>query len=432
MCLLDSLDESINHERTPMIKHLLLLISLIALSLSPAPAQDDARRDRAVFQQHKNEFMDEIERQADAYGKTKEAPAADLRVDFSAFKAPASVSQFTTAWHTPPISQGLSGMCWCFSTTSFFESEIHRLTGREVKLSELYTVYWEYVEKARRFVRERGNSEFGEGSESNAVTRIWQQYGVVPASAYNGLLPGQTVYDHRALYKEMRAYLGSVKAGNAWNEEEVLGTIRSILNRYCGAPPATVTVEGRTMTPRDYLTSVLKLKLDDYVEIMSLMEKPYYRMVEYEVPDNWWHSSDYLNVPLDEFMRVVKAAIRKGYTFAIGGDTSEPGLEGHAGLAVIPTFDIPSRYIDESAREFRFRNRTTTDDHGIHVVGYATAGGQDWFLIKDSGSGSRNNPHKGYYFYNEDYVKLKMMGFTVHKDMVRDLLQKVAVEQPKQ
>jgi bleomycin hydrolase len=115
----------------------------------------------------------------------------------------------------------------------------------------------------------------------------------------------------------------------------------------------------------------------------------------------------------------------------IGGDTSEPGLEGHAGIAVIPTFDIPAAFIDESARQFRFTNKTTTDDHGIHVVGCTTVEGSDWFLIKDSGSGSRNNAHRGYYFYREDYIKLKMMGLTVHRDMASDLLKKVAAEQQK-
>jgi len=49
-------------------------------------------------------------------------------------------------------------------------------------------------------------------------------------------------------------------------------------------------------------------------------------------------------------------------------------------------------------------------------------------LIKDSSSGSRNNaenaPEFGFYFFHEDYVKLKMMGFTIHKDAVKDLLKK--------
>jgi len=57
-------------------------------------------------------------------------------------------------------------------------------------------------------------------------------------------------------------------------------------------------------------------------------------------------------------------------------------------------------------------------------VGYLEKDGKDWYLIKDSGSGSRNNPHPGYYFYSEDYVKLKMLGITVHKDFVKDLLKK--------
>jgi bleomycin hydrolase len=167
-------------------------------------------------------------------------------------------------------------MCWCFATTSYFESEIYRLSKRQIKLSELYTVYWEYVEKARRFVRERGKSAFGEGSEANAVTRIWKMYGIVPAAAYTGLRPGQKFHDHTAMVKEMREYLLSLKSSNAWNEEEVLSTIRSILNHYIGEPPAKVTVDGNTLTPREYLAKIVRLNLDDYINIMSLMEKPYY------------------------------------------------------------------------------------------------------------------------------------------------------------
>ena len=95
---------------------------------------------------------------------------------------------------------------------------------------------------------------------------------------------------------------------------------------------------------------------------------------------------------------------------------------------MIPDFDIPSQYINDDARQFRFSNETTTDDHGIHLVGYCQRNGKDWYLIKDSGSGSRNNdpnaPEFGYYFFHEDYVKLKMMDFTVHKDAVKDILGK--------
>ena len=49
--------------------------------------------------------------------------------------------------------------------------------------------------------------------------------------------------------------------------------------------------------------------------------------------------------------------------------------------------------------------------------------GQDWFLIKDSGSGSRNGANKGYYFYHENYIKLKMMDFVVHKNAVKGMIE---------
>jgi bleomycin hydrolase len=399
-----------------------LLVKVLLLTVAIGAVAQPERRDHSRFIVPRGGFLDTIRASAAAFKAAPAKPGRELRLDFSTIAAPASPGEFTSIWHTPPVSQGLSGMCWCFSATSYYESEMHRLSGRSIKLSELYTVYWEYVEKARRFVRERGASEFGEGSEANAVPRIWKQYGIVPADAYTGLRPGQRFHDHEALYEEMRGYLDSVKKEHAWNEEVVIATIRSILDHALGAPPSGVAVEGKTLTPKEYLAQVVRLHLDDYVEILSLLEKPYYQKVELEVPDNWWHSAEYYNVPLDVFMGIIRKVVRARQGVCIGGDTSEPGLFGEAGLAVVPTFDIPPAYIDDHARQFRFSNHTTADDHGIHVVGYTVKNGAEWYLIKDSGSGSRNNSHPGYYFYHEDYVKLKMLGFTVHRSLVEDVL----------
>ena len=406
------------------MKRVMQTIVLAILIVSAGSAQVE-RRDKGGFVVPKNEFLDSVEAEAARFNAKPQEVKKEFEMDFSGIAYPTSVGEFTQYWHNKPIPQALTGTCWCFSATSFFESEIYRLTKRELKLSEMYVVYWEYVEKARRFVRERGNSAFAEGSEANAVRLIWKQYGIIPESAYTGLLPGQKYHDHTKLFQEMYAYLQSVKKANAWNEDEVSGTIKSILNHYLGEPPSKVIVDGKSMTPKEYLENVVRLNLDDYVDVMSLMEKPYYQSVEYAVPDNWWHSKDYLNVPLSDYMNAIKGAIRNGYTVCIGGDYSEPGYNGHLAIAVVPTFDIPSSYIDESARQFRFSNKTSTDDHGLHMVGYLHKNGKDWYLIKDSASSSRNSAHPGYYFYSEDYVKLKVLDFMVAKSAVRDLLSKV-------
>lgn len=396
-----------------------LLIPLLAAGGMQPVFSQATLHDTIVFTAPQKGFLDKIKAEAERFASPATPEKKQLHPDFTAFHPPAR-EEFKEVWHNPPVSQGLSGMCWCFSTTSYFESEIARLTGRHIKLSELFTVYWEYVEKARGFVRSRGVSTFGEGSEQNAVTRIWKAYGVVRGEDYTGLMPGQEFHDHGALYSELNSYLQSVKAAHAWNEDVVVATVRSILDQRIGRVPEKITVEGKAMTPVQYFKEVVRLNLDDYVDVMSFKEKPSFQFGEYEVADNWWHNTDYFNVPLDKFIALAKAAPAKGYSVCIGGDTSEPGLEGHAGIAVIPTFDIPSAYIDENARQFRFSNGTSGDDHGIHIVGSAEKEGATWFLIKDSGAGARNNSHPGYYFYHEDFVKLKMLTLFVHKQIARE------------
>jgi bleomycin hydrolase len=356
-------------------------------------------------------------------------PGKNFAVDLSSTSLPNKVDLYKTQqWRNPPLSQGNTGTCWCFSTTSFFESEVYRINKLQVKLSEMYTVYWEFVEKAARYIHERGNSAFDEGSEANAVTRIWKKYGIVPEDDYSGLTDGRKYHNHDAMLTELKGYLESLKKNSAWDEDAVMTTVKSIMNHYMGVPPSEVTINGQKVTPLQYLKEIIKINPDDYVDILSYTQQPFYKQVEYEVGDNWWHSSDYYNVPLDVFMAALKNAVRKGYTLAIGGDVSEPGFDRTTQCAVVPDFDIPSAYINDDARQFRFSNHTTTDDHGLHLVGYLEKDGKDWYLVKDSGSGSRNNDPNakefGYYFFSEDYVKLKMMDFMVHKDAVKDILAK--------
>lgn len=398
-----------------------ILFFTFCFSLSIIYAQD---KNKGIFTEPKPGYYDEILKNINEFQNPPKEKKQYFKLDFTGMDIPKSKEEFKSFWHNDPISQGQTGTCWSFSTTSFFESEVYRLTGKEVSLSPIYTAYWEYVEKAKEFIRTRGKSLFEEGSEANAVSRIYREYGIVPANVCSGLLPGQLSHDHSKLINEMKSYLESVKTTNAWDEKEVVEVIKSILNHYLGEMPTEVVADGNKYTPKEYLNNYLKLNMDDYVDVLSYMQKPYWQQVEYEVPDNWWHNKDYFNVPLDDFMTILKNAIKNGYTLAIGGDVSEAGYDSWTKCAVVPTFDIPSEYIDENARQFRFSNQTTTDDHGIHLVGYKELDGTTWFLIKDSGAGSRNTGDKGYYFYHEDYVKLKIMDFMVHKDMFKDYLSK--------
>jgi bleomycin hydrolase len=389
-------------------------------------------KDKAVFIVPKPGFYQNSILKDDREVKEQITPLKENKVfgvDLSGYQLPNKVELYKNQqWHNPPVSQGNTNTCWCFSTTSFLESEVYRINKMKVKLSEMYTVYWEYVEKTRRFIQERGNSAFEEGSEANAVTRMWKKYGIIPESDYTGLPVSRKFHNSEEMITEMKAYLQSLKANSAWDEEAAVATIKSIMKHYMGEPPSEILVDGKKMSPLQYLHDVIRINPDDYVDILSYEQEPFYKHVEYKVPDNWWHSTDYCNVPLNIFMETLKKVVRNGYTVSIGGDVSEPGFDRKTQCAIVPDFDIPSAYINDDARQFRFSNETTTDDHGIHLVGYLEKDGKDWYLIKDSGSGSRNNDPDasefGYYFFSDDYVKLKMMDYLVDKDAVKDLLEK--------
>ena len=193
----------------------------------------------------------------------------------------------------------------------FIESEAYRITGVQVKLSEMYFVYWEYVERAKYFVKTRGEMYFAEGSEANAVIKNMKLYGAVPASAYSGKLKGQKHHDHEAMEKELSSYLKQVKEQNAWNEETIVSTVKNILNYYMGEPPQKVMVKDAEYTPLEYVEKVLQLNPMDYFSFMSTKSQTYNQKGELMEPDNWWHCKNYYNIHLDDFLSTLKSAVSK-------------------------------------------------------------------------------------------------------------------------
>lgn len=428
-----------------------LAIPAFVLAATPDAAADEPRKDRLIYVEKTTypvmdemEAADEAMREA-ARAKTEEILAREreraearedarleLRVDLSGVDRPAGPEAFTSrVWHFPPTPQFRTGTCWSFATTSFMESEIRRRTGREVKLSEMWGAYWEYVLKAKGFVASRGESYFSQGSQSAALLRVYQEYGVVPRADYEGVRADDGRFDHALMVERMREFLEWCRDTGFWDEHVIVSSIRSILDATMGRPPEHVEWDGESLDPRTYLARVCELDPGDYVSLISTLSLPFWSRGEYAVPDNWWHDQTYVNVPLDTWYRIARDSLQAGRSLVFGGDVSEPGLWGLEDIAIVPTFDIPPGFIDQDARELRFANRSTTDDHLVHAVGLTRLGDDDWFLIKDSNRSSRLGAHKGYYLYRGDYVRLKMLMLTVHRDLVADVLRRVDGESPR-
>ena len=83
--------------------------------------------------------------------------------------------------------------------------------------------------------------------------------------------------------------------------------------------------------------------------------------------------------------------------------------------------------ITQEIRQEGYDNKTTTDDHGMHIVGlFKDQNGTKYFLVKNSW-GTGNYP-EGYLYVSENYFKYKTINIYLHKDgLSKELKKKLAI-----
>jgi bleomycin hydrolase len=333
---------------------------------------------------------------------------------------PKSAEEFQPAASLPCHNQGRTMVCWSFATSSFLESEMARLKLKPVRLSVMHTVYCQYLEKARRFVATKGQSRFTPGDVFCGGLEVFREYGALPASLYDQEADGKAI-DQHPMYAELEAFMDQVKQKGQWDEAVVLAEVSRILAHHLGEPPKTFAFEGKTYTPKSFLAQVVRLPWDKYLMITSFESTPFNTFTELKVPDNWRHNTNFFNAPLPLFYKSFKNALKGGYSVAVSVDTTEPSYELTGRYCFIPDFDLPAGKLDQAARELRFLDGATSDDHAIHIIGYSNCGGEDWFMAKDSWKVAWREGNQGCLFLHSSYVKMKVLAFVVHRDAVPQL-----------
>ena len=68
-------------------------------------------------------------------------------------------------------------------------------------------------------------------------------------------------------------------------------------------------------------------------------------------------------------------------------------------------------------RQKGFDNYSTTDDHGMHIIGIAhDQKGTKYYIIKNSWG--TNQKYKGYFYASEAFVLMQTMDIMLHKDAI--------------
>lgn len=364
---------------------------------------------------------------------------------------------FTTVKANPISAIGnqyRSGTCWCFSGLSFLESELLRKGGKEVNLSEMWVVGHSYHDRAVKYVRMDGNMGFSAGSGFGDVFTTISKYGIVPQDVYSGMNYGTELPEQAELDAVLKAYVKAIVS----KPNKVLSTawtkgFDGIVQAYLGDWTNTFTVDGVQYTPESYRDNVLKFKADEYINVCSFSDQPWYAECPIEVCDNWRNSTGW-NVPVEDLVKIIYNALDNGYTVLWGGDVSEKGFTRN-GIGVMPkpekkvaagsdqehwvgkddskkeetTVEIPEEVeVSDSLRLDAYNRKMTTDDHGMHIYGYATdQNGTKYFMVKNSWG--EDNKYKGTWYMSETFIAFKTLNIILSKEALpKDIKKKLNVK----
>lgn len=356
--------------------------------------------------------------------------------------------------HTPVKNQYRSSTCWAFAGMSFFESEMLRMGKPEVDLSEMFLVRMCYREKALKFVRMLGNTNFGAGGVLYDDLYIAKNYGLVPENVYPGIKYNETKHVHGEMDNVLRKMVDGVvenknqKISPIWNQ-----ALNNTIDSYLGTTPDEFVYNGKKYTPKSFSTDYCGIEPNDYIQITSFSHHPFYEPFVLEVPDNWlW--SDFYNVTIDDLQEIADNSLQMGYSVLWASDVSEKGFATtKEGVAVIPdlptenmtnaeiakwdsisdrdkeaalySFDKPGseKRITQEIRQHAFDNQETTDDHAMHLIGLAKdQNGSVYYKVKNSW-GKYNN-YNGYFYASQPFFRYKTTAIVVNKAALPETIRK--------
>ncbi len=335
--------------------------------------------------------------------------------------------------HTGVCNQASSGTCWSYSGNSFIESEMMRMGKLPISIAQIFTAHCVYMDKAEAYVRMHGAVSWGDGGSLHDVMNMYAKYGAMPQDMYTGLQYGTT----KNKFAEMQAILKSILDAVVSNPNGKLTpswkkAYNEVLDSYLGAIPEKFKWDNHTYTPKSFAQERIGIHPEDYVELSSFTNAPYYKKTMLMVPDNWSFDKVY-NVKMNDLTDIIDNALNKGFTVAWATDVSEKYFSWKNGVAYVPEkdyedmddsakkymFDGPKdeRSITPELRQLAFDNYETTDDHGMHIVGLAQdQNGRKYYIVKNSW-GDKND-YQGYLYVTKQYVRYKTTAIMLHKNGV--------------
>lgn len=307
-------------------------------------------------------------------------------------------------------SQGRSSNCWAYSMASFFETEYLQCFPKDtLEISAEYIVRRNYELRFDDFCRTYGDTKkLSRGGLGHTFLRATRAYGLLPLSDYRA---DTLRADYTKLMKSIRKLARNALSSPSARIEN-RHRLTSLLDEKMGKLPMK---EGNVDSRYAALLFLRRFPASgkQYIQLTSFMDSPYYRNRLLHLPDNT-EQVPFYNIPLDQLINLMKAALENGYTFVWDGDISEPGFSVRKGIAVLPQTAL----VNDSTRLEGYLSGETTDNHMMHIVGMAhDENGESFFIAKNSYG--KKGAYHGYIYLSETYVRLKTISILLDEKSLK-------------
>lgn len=289
---------------------------------------------------------------------------------------------------TPVKQQGRSETCWIYAMLATIETE-RLMKGDSINLSPHYVSRMFLRERLTHYYLSRGQSALSLRGMAPMLLRLLDQYGAEPYDTYGAT----TSVSYSALCRKAEQMARTCQSFSQLDER-----FDSLMDAEVGFLPRYIFMAGAEYTPLQFARSIYKK--GDYEALTSYTHHPFGQPFALETPDNR-DLSTFVNVPIDEMMRRIDAAILAGHPVCWEGDISNQHFSFEQGVADLrlPQGDI------QQLRQQAFERLKATDDHCLCLVGIAEdEQHRRYYLAKNSWG--TDNPYDGFIYLSADYLRI--------------------------
>jgi len=343
---------------------------------------------------------------------------------------------------TPSVTdQKSSGRCWLFTALNVIRPKIvDQYNLEDFEFSESFLFFWDQFEKANLFLENVIQTKnlstdhrrvqylfqrpIGDGGAWQMMPPIAEKYGVVPKQAMEETKNSENTRYMRSLLKtklrqqgmNLRAMQNSSEKELRKKKIEMLGDIYRILTICLGNPPEEFTwrymekddstIIEKRFTPQKFYQDAVEPRLGNYVMLMDVPSKEYYKYYEIEWNRNRYNSQNwtFVNVPSEELAKYAKKSILHDEPMYFSCDVGAQ-LNRDAGLLDVDNYDHESLFgvsFDMNKKE-RILSYESGSTHGMALIGIDTAATgevQKWLLENSWGPEAG---HKGFLTMTDEW-----------------------------